>query len=288
MAQIIGAGIQIFDGSGGGAPSGTPVVAAANGLSLETRMGLNTVVLGGTIDEDTELLINSDLAFGIGSIDGLAFWEMQAGNTVGWGASSQNGAYTFIDQIDAEPNPNFLEVQIFTTRNSDSFIKGFFWEDGTDSDVPGINVQDDIDEIGLIGAELFPIAAVNPAFQYVQRGLLGAGFIAQNNFFDAVGLNGDNNILSFLAAAGAESIFSLSSVLITNTFSSGCVLHLTYDDMDGNTQNITLATGLSVGSVTGLPTVFRVLPNSTVSIDVTSPGLDIYTVNGTLLLIGQS
>lgn len=287
MTQIIGRGIQIFNGTGGGG-GGAGVVAAANGLSIENRVGVLTAVLGGSLDEPTtidlagnELIIvdssDPDNQILIQVNDGalLILCQDVAGNESNF--TFQNGTFAILNSLvdnsistievsqDKSGSPKST-VSFGVVNGVSSLRKRLIADDDT---VIGIEVSDTIDSVGLIGEDLFPESDPN---QYAQYGNLNNQPVNQ---FLAELVNGSGIVSTFNTPATGNTLYALNFALFSNTFSIGAVTTVTldYTDSDGNPQTITLVND-TIGNPISINLNFIAAPISSVilSYSVTDTG----------------
>lgn len=280
MTQIIGRGIQIFNGTGGSGGGGG-VVAAANGLSIENRAGVLTVVWGGTVLDEpvTTDLLGFEISF-IDSPSGSIF--VTAGDHLGYIVTDgfNSSQFTllptqnslFVNDVDGDTAGIFnitgggVTTAFFEYINAANLQKTIVVGNGA----AGISVNDTVDNVGLVGDALFPENG-DPS-QYAQYGNLNVN-PTQKFLVDAV--NGTGNIFSINTPETGETQYFFNFAAFSDTFSAGAVtqINLDYTDRVGNPQTIQL-----VNTITGDPESivysFIAAPNTsaTLSYSVTDTG----------------
>lgn len=281
MTQIIGAGIQIFNGTGGGGGGG-PVTAAANGLSIENRAGVLTVVWGGSVlDEPVAIdLLGNEISF-IDSTAAASYTFAGSFFLIALTDGVSNSTFELqpqANQFSSGSNGTVGQSNVFTSQSATDAQAGFNLIDNASGNtkqtsasvlIPGIEVSDTVDNIGLIGDSLFPESDPN---QYAQYGNINSDPTTKF-LVDAV--NGTGNIFSINTPTTGETQYFFNFAAFSDTFSAGAVtqINLDYTDRVGNPQTIQL-----VNTITGDPESivysFIAAPNTsvTLSYSVTDTG----------------
>lgn len=281
MTQILGRGIQIFNGANTGGGGGGPITAAANGLSVENRAGVQTAVWGSAIPLDEPVVID---ASGQGIVFNTvnASWDINDTQVESLVADGTNNAsyqqssvlfqfsvigtgYQNVLEFGQSPSPglfvdlsdtllsNQAEIQIindlaggaqFFLNVIDNSISAEKHINGTLNSGTGIGIADQVDHIGLNGDELFP---VNNPNQYAQYGNVISDPVTK---FLADVVNGTGTLFSINTPATGETQYYFNFAAFSDTFSVGAVTQITlnYIDRVGNPQTVLL-----VNTITGAP-----------------------------------
>lgn len=223
--------------------------------------------LGGLLIEDTEVDTGPD--------NNLVF--QSTNNPVGHGSATWqllSGASTFSFTRSGTNNQSFIR---FEDNSADAHvIVGYSRNSGGSKNVdftgvnkPGIPVEDTVDEIGLIGTDLF---AVSDPKQYAQYGnILGNSQLAKT---EQLAQSVSALYPLYNLPVGTDQFVEVIVYLVITIAGVGVInVNVNFTDSTG-AQSFNVGTKATVGSMQAIPVAFKAIGGSPIGIDVvvSTPG----------------